>query len=193
MSKKSFIITALVINLTICLTMCVVLFTDKDRADRSNSENNTITDTKDNETTKPIPIIQDSENSNTNHNTVNDSQEMSGHDTTYNETLKGETTKVMESQVSSDTQPITYNNNETTTTGTSENETTGSSIKGTTATINSSCNIRSSADVTGNVIGTANAGTIYKIDNAKCNNNWIAVILESGQIGYVAESYCHIQ
>lgn len=193
MSKKSFIITALVINLTICLTMCVVLFTDKDRTDKSNSENSTITDTKDNETTKPIPTIQDSENSNTDHNTDNRSQEMSGDDTTDNETLKGETTKITESQVSSDTQPITYKNNETTTTGTSENETTGSSIRGTTATINSSCNIRSSADVTGNVIGTANAGTTYKIDNAKCNNSWAAIILESGQIGYVAMSYCYIQ
>src|SRR5574344_1382607 len=30
MNKKSFIITALVMNLTVCLTMCVIVFTSKD-------------------------------------------------------------------------------------------------------------------------------------------------------------------
>lgn len=187
MSRKSFIITALVINLTICLTMCVVLFTDKDRSDKSNSEDSVINDTKDNETTHPIPTIQDNENSSMNNNVNNSSTEMSGDKTTDNETLKGETTKVIESQVSSETQPVTYNKNQI------KDETTGSNINGTTVTINSSCNIRSSGDVKGNVMGVANAGNTYKIDTEKSDDYWIAIILESGQIGYVYVSYCSIQ
>ena len=36
MSKKSFILMALVVNLTICLTLCIVLFTDNDKTNTNN-------------------------------------------------------------------------------------------------------------------------------------------------------------
>lgn len=198
MSRKSFILTALVINLTICLTMCVVLFTDKDNTDKRNSEVKVITDTHNKETTNPIPIIQDNENSNIDNSNIDNSYEENFGDdrtTTYNQTSKGETEKVVESQVSSETQPKTYKKNETTNTNinTTENETTSVNIKGTTATINSSCYIRSNADVSGNMLGTANAGTTYNIDATKCTDSWIAIIMDSGQVGYVAASYCTIQ
>lgn len=172
--------------------MCVVLFTDKDKTDKSNSEVKVITNTHNNETTNPIPTIQDNENSNIDKS----SGEMSTDEkTTNNQTLKGETQKVVESQVSSETQPKTYKNNESTdrNLNTSENETTSAYIKGTTATINSSCFIRSSADISGNVLGTANAGTIYNIDVLRSNESWLAIVMESGQVGYVAASYCTVQ
>lgn len=160
--------------------MCVVLFTDKDKTDKSNSEVKVITNTHNNETTNPIPTIQDNENSNIDKS----SGEMSTDEkTTNNQTLKGETQKVVESQVSSETQPKTYKNDETT----------SAYIKGTTATINSSCFIRSSADISGNVLGTANAGTTYNIDVLRSNESWLAIVMESGQVGYVAASYCTVQ
>lgn len=201
MSRKSFIITALIINLTICLTLCVVLFTDKDKTVRNEDGSNVVEDIQEDDTTTlPVPTIQ--ENSSDvfmEHNTmdINDNENTTD---SQNETVEGETTKIVESQVASETQPITYKNNGETTLPVIniEQETTLPQeptvvVNGTTATIKSSCNIRSSADVGGNVVGTAGAGNTYSIDTTRCTGNWIAIQLENGTVGYVAASYCNIQ
>lgn len=189
MSRKSFIITALIINLTICLTLCIVLFTDKNRNDNVKETSGTIADnsaensgdiTADNNESETTKHLEDTKNP------ENEGGEQITTKKSSND--KETTTKVIESQVSADTPPVTYKNTE------NENQTTSAAIpfSGSMAVINSSCNIRSSADVGGNVIGTANAGTSYRIEPAKCSPNWIAIYLDDNTIGYISTTFCTV-
>ncbi len=184
MSKKNFILTALVINLTICLTLCIVLFTDKNTTKGNNDKT----------------VLENMSSNQTSDNENEFSDDITIHNTTTSDknTDSGETTsKIVESQVSSETLPSTYNNNTTPMTTIPEETTvpqeTAIVINGTTALIKSSCNIRSSADVGGNVIGTANAGNSYTIDKAKCSSDWIAIYINAGTVGYISSSFCTIQ
>lgn len=187
MSRKNFIVTALIINLTICLTLCVVLFTDKNPSDKNITENNESTQILENSTTTGNGEITAEE-------TTGDTIEGN---ITEEKTTEAQTT---ENRYQPSTVPQPATNNQTTTLPviqmeqptTAPQETTVA-INGTTATIKSSCNIRSSTDVGGNVLGTAGAGNTYVIDTARCTENWIAIQLGNGEIGYVASSYCDIQ
>lgn len=215
MSRKNFIITALLINLTICITLCIVVFTDKE-------SNGAIEQTKEN--------VVEEENSKVLENDmkddeVNDSEENSSDEEAYEEedtstskevgviidnetsTLKREeeTSKIVESQVQSDTPPVTYidyngitlNNQEGTTIDNQEETTTPQEtsivVNGTMATITQSCNIRSQADMNSSSrIGTAILGATYRIEPALCSGNWTAIYLEDNTIGYVSASFCSI-
>ena len=195
-SRKSFIITALIINLTICLTLCVVLFTDKDRNHRTGeavgstavnhaeTSEDILLDNKENEITE---LSESSDNSE-----IQSSREQ---EIVSSRRAEETTTKIIESQVASDTQPITYKNSQATTipqiplNQTVPDETT---LAGTMVVINSSCNIRSSADVGGNVVGTANAGSHYRIEPSKCNSNWVAIYLDDMTLGYISTTFCSV-
>ena len=192
MSKKSFILMALVVNLTICLTLCIVLFTDNDKTNTNNktkAESSMSQEIKKDET----PIDNET-TSDYNMDSENIMEETS--------VTKETSTKVIESQVSTETQPYIYNkpsgaatsgesssNQETTT----PQQAAGNTVNGTIAVISSSCNVRLSADVGANVVGTAKAGTTYTIAPDKCNSNWIAIYLDANTIGYISSSYCTIQ
>ncbi|MDE7431307.1 MAG: SH3 domain-containing protein, partial [Lachnospiraceae bacterium] len=178
-----------------CLTLCIVLFTDKNRNGNVKETSGTIADnsaensgdiTADNNESETTKHLEDTGNS----GSKSDRDQVT---TKESSNYKETTTKIIESQVSADTPPVTYKNTE------NENQTTsaettsvGIPFSGTTAVINSSCNIRSSADVRGNVIGTANAGTSYRIDPAKCNSDWIAIYLDDTTIGYISTIFCSV-
>lgn len=190
MSKKSFIMTALIINLTICLTLCIVVFTDKDKAD----DKSKATVEKSSDT-----LLESEENTSL--------EEQTSEFTTADiETSTKETTsKIVESQVSSETQPTTYKNSTTAQTSSGHNVSEQTTVPVTTvpqdtiqvngsmAIINSSCNIRLTADVGGNVVGTANAGATYRIDASKCSSNWIAIYINDTTVGYISTTFCTIQ
>lgn len=183
MNKKSFILIALVINITICITLCVGVFTEKDNRESGKMNNTGIPEVEKTEETTSAYVESD-----TSEETVKESPD-----------ITTENTSKQESQVeTSETVPITYNLSiETTTPETTTQIVTTSPqetvvVNGTTAVVNSSCNIHSVAD-TGNNIGVANAGTTYPIDTTKCTPNWVAIILPDGSTGYVASSFCTIQ
>ena len=192
MSKKSFILMALVVNLTICLTLCIVLFTDNDKTNTNNktkAESSMSQEIKKDET----PI----DNETTSDYTIDAENTMEETSVTVETS-----TKVIESQVSTETQPHKYNKPSgaaTTGESSSNQETTtpqqaaGNTVNGTIAVISSSCNVRLSADVGANVVGTAKAGATYTIAPDKCNSNWIAIYLDANTIGYISSSYCTIQ
>lgn len=192
MSKKSFILMALVVNLTICLTLCIVLLTDNDKTNTNNktkAESSMSQEIKKDET----PIDNET-TSDYNMDVENITEETS--------VTKETSTKVIESQVSTETQPYIYNKPSgaaTTGESSSNQETTtpqqaaGNTVNGTMAVISSSCNVRLSADVSANVVGTAKAGATYTIAPDKCNSNWIAIYLDANTIGYISSSYCTIQ
>lgn len=196
-SRKSFIITALIINLTICLTLCIVIFTDrnrndgikndsdKDRVSQIENSGNIVMEHDETTLSEPVDTIEGNSSS----------EQGAYHD---NENGEETTEKIIESQVAPDTQPITYKNvdkNGQTTVPTLSGETTPietTSFIGTMAVINNSCNIRSSADVGGNVVGTANAGASYRIESSKCNSSWVAIYLDDSTLGYISTSFCSI-
>ena len=192
MSKKSFILMALVVNLTICLTLCIVLLTDNDKTNTNNktkAESSMSQEIKKDET----PIDNET-TSDYNMDSENIMEETS--------VTKETSTKVIESQVSTETQPYIYNKPSgaaTTGKSSSNQETTtpqqaaGNTVNGTIAVISSSCNVRLSGDVGANVVGTAKAGATYTIAPDKCNSNWIAIYLDANTIGYISSSYCTIQ
>ena len=178
MSRKNFIITALLINLTICVTLCIVVFTDKDNT-------GSVEPTKEN--------IVEEENSKVLENEPSTSKK------------EEETDNIGESQTQSDTPPVTYidyngitlNNQEDTTTEDNQEETTTPVettvfVNGTMATIIQSCNIRSQADLSSGRIGTAILGSSYRIEPTLCFGNWTAIYLEDNTIGYVSTSFCSI-
>lgn len=182
MNKKSLILTALIINLTICVTFCIGVFTEKGSSDTGKKEIKNETGTSETEnswdTTSAYKDLEIGEE--TGEETVVKTEE----DTTIEE----------KQTVTDETPPVTYNLSiETTTqeTATAAPEETVA-VNGTTAVINNSCNIHSVAD-TGNNIGVANAGTSYQIDPSKCTSNWTAIILPDGSTGYVATSFCTIK
>lgn len=200
MSRKSFIITALIINLTICLTLCIVMFTDRNRNDSTeknsdkikiNQEENSGDIIMDNSETETTTLSEKSDNT--------ESSRGSGQEGTQGSMIEGETTtKIIESQVGTDTQPITYKREDDSGETTSPpspgqiNPVETTPFTGTMAVINSSCNIRSNADVGGNVIGTANAGTSYRIEPTKCNSNWVAIYLDDSTLGYISTTFCSV-
>ena len=192
MSKKSFILMALVVNLTICLTLCIVLLTDNDK---TNTNNKTKAESSMSQGIKKDETPIDNETtSDYNMDSENIMEETS--------VTKETSTKVIESQVSTETQPYIYKKPSgaaTTGKSSSNQETTtpqqaaGNTVNGTIAVISSSCNVRLSADVGANVVGTAKAGATYTIAPNKCNSNWIAIYLDANTIGYISSSYCTIQ
>lgn len=170
MSRKSFIITALIINLTICLTLCIVLFTDKNR-NYSEKES--------------VDSISDNQAGNTEDGRVENNENGT--------TPSSDDTDNIKTQ-SSGRQDINEGNSIS-----NENQTTapamtslGTASMGTTAVINSSCNIRLTSDVSGNVIGIANVGESYRIEPTECDSDWIAIYLEDGTLGYISKNFCSI-
>lgn len=207
MSRKNFIITALLINLTICITLCIVVFTDKDNVENKGE----IVVEKDSSTILADENKEDSNNSdkdityNIENTTEENSQETSSKtpgiiiDNTSEESTDDETTKIVESQVHQDTPPATYidiigitlNNGEETTDQQTTEPQEPVVIDGTIAVMTRGCNIRSSTDVNSdNKIGTAKAGDSYKIAKDKCASNWTAIYLDDNTIGYVSSSFC---
>lgn len=190
MSRKSFILTALIINLTICVTLCIVVFTggngNNGTGNHSGRAEVTVEEDSGKTTADKSEGITLPEETDT---TEEGSRPQQG-DSNGGVTEKETSTKMIESQVETDTQPINYKNPETT----SGQETTAGNgaYTGTTAVINSSCNIRSSADVGGNVIGTAGAGASYRIEPTKCDSNWIAIYLDDSTLGYISTSFCSV-
>lgn len=190
MSRKSFILTALIINLTICVTLCIVVFTGRngnngtgDHSDRAEVivEEDSGNNTADKSEGITLPEKTD---------TTEEGSRLQQGDSNSGVTEKETSAKMIESQVETDTPPINYKNGETTT----GQETTAGNIAytGTTAVINSSCNIRSSTDVGGNVIGTAGAGSSYRIEPSKCDSNWVAIYLDDSTLGYISTAFCSI-
>ncbi len=175
MSRKNFIITALLINFTICVTLCIVLFTEKD--DNLQEEN-----TRDNMS------VQESE-------ADVDSGQYTGNWSNRESTSDKEDTedKIVESQVSKDTQPATYNTSEQeSSTGIQETTTLGIYAGATKAFVNSSCNVRAGADVRSEVIGILNAGGEYRIEPSLCTESWIAVYINDTTVGYIGSSFCSV-
>lgn len=189
MSKKSFILTALVINLTICITLCLVSYTEKDS---KSTEVNEVTkelasDEVENswDTTSPDEE-KDKETSSDKDESITVEEKTSTEDNT---SKQEESSTTKESETESQSVPTSFNLSLEPEENTQPEETVA--VNGTTAVIKNSCNIHEIADV-GHNIGVANAGTSYKIDKAKCTENWIAIILQDGSTGYVAASYCTI-
>lgn len=194
MSRKSFILTALIINLTICVTLCIVVFTggngNNGTGNHSDGAGVTVEEDSGKTTADKSEGITLPEETDT---TEEDSRPQQG-EIHGGVTEKETSTKMTESQVATDTQPINYKNGENNGETTSGQETpAGNGVyTGTTAVINSSCNIRSSADVGGNVIGTAGAGASYRIEPSKCDSNWVAIYLDDSTLGYISTSFCSV-
>ena len=209
LSRKSFIITALLINLTICLTLCVVQFTDKDKSEKADTQT-TLSEMKGQVTDEPQSDYLNSDEESSDENGINK-------DSTLEDTTSShQTTETTKNTAANDTTTVAQTTQQTTQQATTEapkeeesttkldlsqvfnptGETTAfanETVSGTTAVIISSCNIRSSADVAGNIIGTANIGSTYQIDASKCSSNWVAIYLEDATIGYISTSYCSVQ
>lgn len=200
MSRKSFILTALIINLTICVTLCIVVFTggngNNDTGNHSDGTEVIIEEDSGKTTADKSEGVTLPEEADT---TEEGSRPQQG-DIQGNVTEKETSAKIIESQVATDTQPINYKNRENNEETTSSQETTSGQetsagnggYTGTTAVINSSCNIRSGADVGGNVIGTAGAGASYRIEPSKCDSNWVAIYLDDSTLGYISTAFCSI-
>lgn len=58
--------------------------------------------------------------------------------------------------------------------------------------INSSCNMRRSPDTNDEVFGNAMAGTTYRYDKSKSNDNWYAIYLEDGSMAYISTGYASV-
>ncbi|MBQ3584212.1 MAG: hypothetical protein IJA27_05825 [Lachnospiraceae bacterium] len=205
MSRKSFIITALLINLTICLTLCVVQFTDKDKSEKADTQT-TLSEMKGQVTDEPQSDYLNSDEESSDENGINK-------DSTLEETTSShQTTETMKNTATNDTTTVAQTTQQATTEAPKEEQSTtkldlsqvfnptgettafaNETVSGTTAVIISSCNIRSSADVAGNIIGTANIGSTYQIDASKCSSNWVAIYLDDATIGYISTSYCSVQ
>ena len=169
MSRKNFIITALLINLTICITLCIVVFTDKD--------NNNSTEITTENVVEEENIVEEENSKNTN--------------------IESQTQSDTPPVTYIDYNGITLNNQEDTTTEDNQEETTTPAettvfVNGTMATIIQSCNIRSQADLSSGRIGTAILGSSYRIEPTLCFGNWTAIYLEDNTIGYVSTSFCSI-
>lgn len=205
LSRKSFIITALLINLTICLTLCVVQFTDKDKSEKADTQT-TLSEMKGQVTDEPQSDYLNSDEESSDENGINK-------DSTLEETTSShQTTETMKNTATNDTTTVAQTTQQATTEAPKEEQSTtkldlsqvfnptgettafaNETVSGTTAVIISSCNIRSSADVAGNIIGTANIGSTYQIDASKCSSNWVAIYLDDATIGYISTSYCSVQ
>lgn len=197
MSRKNFILTALIINFTICVTLCIVLFTGKDN-NSSGSDKELKNDIQSEQSASDSP----GKDMETTPELITDGADTESQ--SEEQTLeKEEDSKIVESQVQTDTQPSTYQKNEEQPTTQSGSEMTTVSTETTTqetaaidmanvstATVKSSCNVRSSADTGGNVVGMASAGTVYRIEPSACNSNWVAIYLDDTTLGYVAASFC---
>ena len=205
LSRKSCIITALLINLTICLTLCVVQFTDKDKSEKADTQT-TLSEMKGQVTDEPQSDYLNSDEESSDENGINK-------DSTLEDTTSShQTTETMKNTATNDTTTVAQTTQQATTEAPKEEQSTtkldlsqvfnptgettafaNETVSGTTAVIISSCNIRSSADVAGNIIGTANIGSTYQIDASKCSSNWVAIYLEDATIGYISTSYCSVQ
>lgn len=215
MSRKNFIITALLINLTICITLCIVVLTDNDNNDIDKvstkevieEEENTKDFSKENKQTEDIEDTKDTDSTSEEDSSSYEIGVILDNESDSSENKEDESdTEIIESQVQSDTPPVTYINyngitlsNQEGTTINNQEETTKPQeettivVNGTNATITQSCNIRSQADMSSSSrIGTANVGSNYKIEPQLCSQNWIAIYLEDNSIGYVSSSFCVI-
>lgn len=195
LNRKNFIITALLINFTICLTLCIGVFTDGE----SKETNNKIVTEKDSSE-------ESGEGENVFNNNLSSEKVTKGEETTHKAAVildnsesvsktERDTEKIVESQVSQDTVPSTYINIDGITISNEEQTTSQQEtvpvINGDTAVIIQSCNIRSSTDMSSsNRIGTAQVGSYYTIAKDKCTDNWIAIYLNDGTIGYISSSFC---
>lgn len=222
MSKKSFILLALIINLTICITLCIVLFTGtagkiaenniKDEG-KENSENiqENIPDEKENTSERPsnqaIVNIEDA--------TIPEEENSDNADSTG----ENGSESIVEMQVETDTIPYNYKNDneemandidheenvhdeneqivdsqsENAQTGIVEDETETVEVTGTLAYLRGGCNIRSYRNVADNIIGYANEGQTYRIEPSQCTASWVAIYVDDTTIGYIAADFCHIE
>ena len=58
--------------------------------------------------------------------------------------------------------------------------------------VNSSCNMRRSPDTNDTVFGNAIAGTTYRYDKSKSNDNWYAIYLKDGSMAYISTGYASV-
>lgn len=215
MSRKNFIVTALVVNFAICVTLCIVLFTGN-VGDRQNSNHNEST----------VSNINNERPGNQAIVNIEDITETTDLIPGNNE----ETTAIIiESQVQTDTQPYNYREQTSDTALAHQNTGQGTqqgelpqdtwqtqtpqqsqetwqpqttqkakeeqtiAVNGTTAVITGSCNIRSNKNVGNNIIGSARAGETYRIEPSQCTANWIAIYVNASTLGYVSTAFCSIQ
>ncbi len=208
LSKKSFILLALIINLTICITLCIVLFTGtagkiaenniKDEG-KENSENiqENIPDEKESTSERPsnqaIVNIEDA--------TIPEEENSDNADSTG----ENGSESIVEMQVETDTIPYNYKNDneemandidhqsENAQTGIVEDETETVEVTGTLAYLRGGCNIRSYRNVADNIIGYASEGQTYRIEPSQCTASWVAIYVDDTTIGYIAADFCHIE
>lgn len=164
-------------NLTICITLCIVVFTDEDKntdnkgeivVEKDSSEeygenvfNNDLDEEKSSEDVSGNDITNDSSNNLSDKNSDESTDEVVSYTPSVildnsdsnNKKDDEETDKIVESQVQQDTTPVTYINIDGITLN-NEEQTTESQetettpiINGDTAVITQSCNIRSSTDM----------------------------------------------
>ncbi len=203
MSRRSFIITALVVNLTICITLCIVMFTGNE----SKANDNVREDEE--------AILSETRPGNQSIVNIEDiSEVMSGDEDNIGQD-ESTTEKLIESQVQTDTQPYNYKSetsdeNLIQGSGQREEETAQPlttepqsseqikeeqtvAVNGTVAVVKNGCNIRSDRDVGNNIMGTARAGDRYNIEPSGCTKHWIAIYVSDGQIGYISTTFCDIE
>lgn len=160
-------------NLTICLTMCVIVFTSKDKKDHETNqqvEETTHLQEKENvvkeETTTKKKVEKESTSNKTettgdNHSTI---IEKPAESENGNQEQESETTiHEVQNPVGSSTTRVT-----------------------------SSCNVHTEAEVSSPVVGTTDTSVEYSVDLSKSNDNWVAIVF-NGTLGYISAGYCQLQ
>ena len=166
MRKNNFIITAMIVNLTICITLCLVSFVSKDDSDKSsqsNKEQLEILESVDSKRPSNQSQVEIDETT-----SPEESQEESQEETTPEETTTGEavreetTTEVQTTEAPSDSKKV-Y--------------------------MTSDCNIRAKADTDSEKVGRASKGETYSYDPELSNDEWVAIKRSDGSTAYVGRSY----
>ncbi len=180
MSKKSFIITALLINLTICITLSVVVLTDKKDNKAGNNANYENNEQSEIEKDSNQEIQEELHNSEVKVFDDNNMDEIGESPVQTNDKLpESETTTEEEKQVSVEaTQPTTVNRNQ-------EDETTES---GSTAYVVQSKRIRTDKSTSSDTLGYTTVGATYRIEPSKSDANWVAIYLDENTLAYVASN-----
>lgn len=182
MSKKSFILTALILNFLICLTICIMSIYNPPKEKLEDSKNVAVKDTN-----KIEDEVDSEDESYSKEDNTTSSEEK---ESTLNKTSQENTTSQITSHETTTPQITT---SQTTAPQPNTQETTTQVINGTKAVIISSVNVRSTPDVSGEVIGVAKTGNVYSIDKARVTDNWIAIVFDNNVVGYISDKFCNIE
>lgn len=200
MSKRTFIILGLTVNLLICITISVMHFTNQENGQAETTTMNqlkeeSLSTAAPTESVTEITMMQSQTEPSTE---VQPTQSQTESPTEVSET-QGQTepsTEVQPTQSQTEsstglqpTQPQTERPHENMTT---QSSTVPSYVQGyTKVQIQSSCNIRTAPDVNATMLGTARVGQQYALITTKCDDYWLAISY-NGVTGYISNDFAQL-